>query len=244
MVDARRERAAREVQALRELPLLAPLAEGEPPRRAREPGVQHHALAHAARAHPGAGPFDPRHHLVSQHLRERDQGRHRIVEAPVQEHLLVVAAAEAAELRAQHHPVWSGEFGIRDLAQPDRGERPEERPRREPRQQLRRRQPREPRLDDERAHGLATRALEATSVDGARADLRRLLRSARPRREQPIGRRAGTCPAVCGHHGLVTSRQPASGPPPAAATATRGSPGTWRAPPSPQSCTHASCRKP
>ena len=105
--------------------------EREPARRAGEPGVQHHALAHAARAHPGAGPFDARHHLVSQHLRERDQGRHRIVDAPVQEHLLVIAAAQAAELRAQHHPVGRGQLGIRDLAQPDRGERPDERPRRE-----------------------------------------------------------------------------------------------------------------
>ena len=149
--------AAPEVQALREIALLAPIAERQAARRAREPGIQHHALADPPLRDAGADLVDHADHLVSEHLRPRDHRGHRVVERPVHEHLLVVAAAQPAQARARHRPVGRGQRGRGDLAQLDRRERTDERARRERREQLGGDEPRHVLAGHERAHEFSGR---------------------------------------------------------------------------------------
>ena len=152
VVDARRELAAAEVHALREVAALAPLAGREPPRGAREPRVEHHAVAHPPPPHAGPDALDRRHHLVAEHLRKRDPAGHRVVEGAVQVDLLGVAAADAAEARAQHDPVVGRQRRVGDLAQLDGRERADEGARGQRREQLGRDDARHAVLEDERVH--------------------------------------------------------------------------------------------
>ena len=87
------------------------VAEREPARRAREPRVQHHALAGPPARDAGPDLVDHADHLVPEHLRPRDHRGHRVVERTVHEHLLVVAAAQPAQSRARHRPIGRGQRG-------------------------------------------------------------------------------------------------------------------------------------
>src|SRR5436190_1038358 len=152
-VDAGGQDAAGEVPADGILPLGARgTGRLDAARGAGEPGVQHHPLAGRARAHPGPDALDRAHHLVSQHLGERDHRRHRVVHAAVQEHLLVVAAADAAETRADGHPVGRRQLGLGELAQRRRRERAEEEALVDPAEEAGHHLARDAQLAHERAH--------------------------------------------------------------------------------------------
>ena len=93
-------------------------------RRARQPRVEHDALAHLEAVGLRAELGDLGHHLVAHHLGERAQPAHGAVAVAlteVEEDLLGVRAADAGEEGAGDQPVGAQRAGVRDLAQRDRG---------------------------------------------------------------------------------------------------------------------------
>jgi hypothetical protein len=123
-VDAGRERAVGEVPAQRQ---VADLARGAERRdaagRARQPRVQHDAVAHGEASGLGADLHHVGHDLVAEHLRERGEVDHRVVGvdlAPVHEHLLRVRPADPGEAGPGDHPVGTGRRRLVDLEQAHR----------------------------------------------------------------------------------------------------------------------------
>src|SRR5574341_2528364 len=106
MVDARSQRTVHEVLALRVVALRTPFARrGDAARATRQPGVEHDALTHPALPHPRPDRGNVPYHLMPEHLRKRDDRSHRAVVTPLQENLLVIAAAQAAQCRAYRDPL-------------------------------------------------------------------------------------------------------------------------------------------
>jgi hypothetical protein len=124
VVDAGLDDAALEAQALCKFAALAPFTRGQAAGSTGEPGVQHHALAHPTLAHTRAQRLDHADDLVAQHLRKRDQRRHRVVEGAVHEDLLVVAAAQTAQVRPDHDPIRRRRNRFGNLLQLDRSQGP------------------------------------------------------------------------------------------------------------------------
>ena len=113
-VDRGRDRTGGEIAA----PRIASLGAGgarrvDEARTAREPGVEHDALA-------GVGP--PRDRLVTEHVREGQQGGQGVVTRPVEEDLLGVRAADPGEDRLAHHPVGRRGHRFGDVLESHRGE--------------------------------------------------------------------------------------------------------------------------
>src|SRR5581483_3376708 len=88
-------------------------------RRARQPRVEHHPLAALEPGHVAAEILDRADHLVAEHLRERDERRHRAVVGAfeVHQHLLGVRPADAGEVRPDHRPVGAEEAGVGHVLQ-------------------------------------------------------------------------------------------------------------------------------
>ena len=100
--------------------VVADLARGtdrvDAARRAREPRVEHHAVADLEALGFGTERDDVGDDLVPEHLRQREERLHRVVGrlhlAPVHEHLLGVGAADAGEAGLGDDPVGQQEAGI------------------------------------------------------------------------------------------------------------------------------------
>jgi len=123
-VDAGRDRRCPEVPAQREVTDLARGTErSHTTGSARQPRVEHDALADLE----ALGLGSERHHvgddLMAEDLRERREVDHRVVGvhlAPVHEHLFRVGAADAGEPGRGHHPVGQQEAGIGCVDEPHR----------------------------------------------------------------------------------------------------------------------------
>ena len=115
-VDPRREMAANEVRADREVAVAAGVTRRiDAARTARQPRVQDDPVADAALANRRADPDHSPHHLVPENLWEGDERGHGIVEAALQEHLLGVAPADAAVARLDHQPIVRREGRLGDV---------------------------------------------------------------------------------------------------------------------------------
>ena len=123
-VDAVADVALGEAPAEAEVAGLARRAErGDAARRARQPRVEHDALADVEALGLGAELGHLGHHLVAHHLRERAQSAHGAVAVAVEveEDLLRVGAADAGEQRAGDEPVGPQRAGRRGCPGAPRG---------------------------------------------------------------------------------------------------------------------------